>query len=78
MSHDLFSSVQLIVSYITEANKFLYYLSFFASKGPKDKLDSTVVAQTALFVSSMAALEKLKSEDPTAVDSGGVDSLNTR
>lgn len=41
-------------------------------EGPKDKLDSTVVAQTALFVSSMAALEKLKSEDPTAVDSATV------
>ncbi len=51
---------------------------FFSTKGPKEKLDSTVVAQTALFVSSMAALEKLKSEDPTAVDSGRVDSVNMR
>jgi len=35
--------------------------------GPKEELDSTVVAQTAIFVSSMAALEKLKVEDPAAI-----------
>jgi [acyl-carrier-protein] S-malonyltransferase len=37
--------------------------------GPKEELDSTVVAQTAIFVSSMAALEKLKATDPAAVES---------
>lgn len=37
--------------------------------GPKEELDSTVVAQTAIFVSSMAALEKLKADDPAAVES---------
>ena len=36
--------------------------------GPKEELDSTVVAQTAIFVSSMAALEKLKIDDPLAID----------
>jgi [acyl-carrier-protein] S-malonyltransferase len=36
--------------------------------GPKEELDSTVVAQTAIFVSSMAALEKLKIDDPSAID----------
>jgi [acyl-carrier-protein] S-malonyltransferase len=36
--------------------------------GPKEELDSTVIAQTAIFVSSMAALEKLKKEDPDAID----------
>ena len=36
--------------------------------GPKEELDSTVIAQTAIFVSSMAALEKLKVEDPLAID----------
>ena len=30
--------------------------------GPKEELDSTVIAQVAIFVSSMAALEKLKIE----------------
>ena len=38
-------------------------------EGPKEKLDSTVIAQTAIFVSSMAALEKLKKDDPAAIDS---------
>lgn len=36
--------------------------------GPKEELDSTVVAQTAIFVSSMAALEKLKIDDPKAIE----------
>ena len=35
--------------------------------GPKEELDSTVVAQTAIFVSSMAALEKLKIDEPQAL-----------
>lgn len=38
-------------------------------EGPKEKLDSTVVAQVAIFVSSMAALEKLKKDDPAAIES---------
>lgn len=37
--------------------------------GPKEELDSTVVAQTAIFVSSMAALEKLKIDNPEAIES---------
>lgn len=40
------------------------------TNGPKEELDSTVIAQTAIFVSSMAALEKLKVDDPAAIDSG--------
>ena len=36
--------------------------------GPASELDSTVVAQTAIFVSSMAALEKLKIDDPNAIE----------
>jgi len=37
--------------------------------GPKESLDSTVVAQVAIFVSSMAALEKLKIQEPEAINS---------
>lgn len=40
--------------------------------GPKEELDSTVVAQVAIFVSSMAALEKLKRDDPAAIESATV------
>lgn len=37
--------------------------------GPKEELDSTVIAQVAIFVSSMAALEKLKIDEPDAIPS---------
>eukprot|EP01035_Chromulina_nebulosa_P022079 gene22079-28582_t len=40
--------------------------------GPKDELNSTVVVQVAIFVSSMAALEKLKIDDPAAIGSATV------
>eukprot|EP01033_Poteriospumella_lacustris_P019665 gene19665-14278_t len=40
--------------------------------GPKEELDSTVISQPAIFVSSMAALEKLKVEDPSAIESATV------
>jgi len=36
--------------------------------GPKEELDSTVISQPAIFVSSMAALEKLKIDDPSAIE----------
>lgn len=36
--------------------------------GPKEELDSTVVAQTAIFVASMACVEKLRHDDPAALD----------
>ena len=37
-------------------------------EGPESELNSTVVAQPAIFVSSMAALEMLKVQDPAAID----------
>ncbi len=37
------------------------------TEGPMETLSRTEVAQAALFVSSMAALEKLKYEDPDCV-----------
>jgi [acyl-carrier-protein] S-malonyltransferase len=36
--------------------------------GPKEKLDATNISQPALFVSSLAALEKLKAENAQAVE----------
>lgn len=38
------------------------------AEGPKSELDSTVNSQPALFVSSLAALEVLKQEQPAIVD----------
>lgn len=40
--------------------------------GPKDKLNSTVVSQPAIYVASMAALEKLKEDRPEVVESCNV------
>ncbi|MFQ3652087.1 MAG: ACP S-malonyltransferase [Gemmataceae bacterium] len=36
--------------------------------GPKERLDSTVVSQPAIYVASLAALEKLKQEEAAAVE----------
>lgn len=38
-------------------------------KGPKEELDSTVISQPAIFVASMACVEKLRRDDPAALDS---------
>lgn len=45
-----------------------YDLADLCFNGPAEKLNSTVVGQPALYVSSMAALEKLKQEKPEAVE----------
>jgi [acyl-carrier-protein] S-malonyltransferase len=46
-----------------EASEILGYdLLKVCTEGPKEKLDSTVVSQPAIFVASMAAVEKLKQE----------------
>jgi [acyl-carrier-protein] S-malonyltransferase len=37
-------------------------------EGPAERLDSTVISQPALFVSSLAAMEMLKAEHPEVVD----------
>jgi [acyl-carrier-protein] S-malonyltransferase len=44
-----------------------YDLAQVCFEGPKDKLDSTVYSQPALFVSALAALEVLKKKAPDAV-----------
>ena len=46
-----------------EASEILGYdLLQVCTEGPKEKLDSTVISQPAIFVASMAAVEKLKHE----------------
>lgn len=52
-----------------EANEILGYdLADICFNGPEDKLNSTVISQPALFVTSMAALEKLKANSPEVID----------
>ena len=53
-----------------EASEILgYYCLAKCAEGPKAELDSTAVSQPAIFVSSMAAVEKLRAESPDVVDS---------
>ena len=46
-----------------------YDLADVCFNGPVEKLNSTEISQPALYVSSMAALEKLKSESPEVYES---------
>lgn len=45
-----------------------YDLLEICLNGPKDKLDDTSIAQPALFVAGLAAVERLRSIDPKVVD----------
>jgi [acyl-carrier-protein] S-malonyltransferase len=58
VARDLFSRADVILG---------YSLSDLCFAGPAEKLDSTEFSQPALFVCSLAALEKLKSESPELV-----------
>ena len=60
------------------ANEILGFdLAAICFDGPTERLDTTVISQPALFVSSLAALEMLKAENPSVVDQcdgGGIES----
>lgn len=50
------------------ANEVLGYdLARVCFEGPADELDSTVISQPAIFVTSLACLEKLRAEEPEVV-----------
>ncbi len=51
-----------------QANDILgYNLAKLCFEGPADELDSTVISQPAIFVTSLAALEKLRADSPDVV-----------
>ncbi len=51
-----------------QANEILGYdLAKLCFEGPSQELDSTVISQPAIFVSSLAALEKLRADSPEVV-----------
>ncbi len=51
-----------------QANDILGYdLAKLCFEGPADELDSTVISQPAIFVTSLAALEKLRTDSPDVV-----------
>lgn len=45
-----------------------YDLLKLCLEGPKTKLDQTVYTQPAIYVCSMGAVEKLKEEQPSAIE----------
>jgi [acyl-carrier-protein] S-malonyltransferase len=63
MCGDTVKEVPAAAALFEQASKILGYdLLQVCLEGPKEKLDSTAVAQPAIFVASMAAVEKLKME----------------
>lgn len=63
MCGELCSELPAAKALFDEASEVLGYdLLAVCTEGPKEKLDSTEVSQPAIFVASMAAVEKLKSE----------------
>ena len=53
--------------YDTAATILGYDLAKLCFEGPAEELDSTIISQPALFVSSLAALEKLRADTPEIV-----------
>ncbi|MFC1759048.1 ACP S-malonyltransferase [Planctomycetota bacterium] len=65
MGQQLCESMPAAKALFEQANEILGYdLASVCFEGPSEKLNSTVHSQPALFVTSMAALEKMKAETP--------------
>merc|ERR1719223_527865 len=63
MAEETCKTVPAAKALFDEASEILGYdLLDLCVSGPKERLDSTVVSQPAIFVASMAALEKLKQD----------------
>ena len=68
MGRELCAELPAAKALFDQAHEILGYdLAEICFEGPADKLNSTVISQPALFVTSMAALEKLKLESPEVV-----------
>ena len=69
MCHSLCQELPAAKALFDQAGEILGYdLADICFNGPVDKLNSTVISQPALYVSSMAALEKLKIDAPEAYE----------
>lgn len=65
MGKSLYEELPVARELFDRANQVLgYELTDVCFNGPVERLNSTVVSQPALYVMSMAALEKLKTEQP--------------
>ena len=61
--------IPAVKAMLATAQKVLGYdLLKLCLEGPKDRLDDTAHAQPALFVAGLAAVEKLRAEEPKVVD----------
>lgn len=68
MCRDLAASLPAARALFDQANEILGYdLAKLCFEGPAAELDSTVHSQPALFVCSLAALEKLRADSPDVV-----------
>ncbi len=68
MGKRLYESVPAARQLYDRAQEVLGYdLAKLCFEGPADELDSTICSQPALFVTSLAALESLRSESPDVV-----------
>jgi [acyl-carrier-protein] S-malonyltransferase len=68
MGQQLAETLPAVRSLYDRANAVLGYdLAKICFQGPEDDLDSTVYSQPALFVTSLAALEQLRAEQPDVV-----------
>jgi [acyl-carrier-protein] S-malonyltransferase len=68
MGQQLAETLPAVGSLYDRANAVLGYdLAKICFQGPEDDLDSTVYSQPALFVTSLAALEQLRAEQPDVV-----------
>lgn len=69
MAQEVCQQIPAAQALFDQAGEILGYdLAEICFHGPAEKLNSTVVAQPALYVSSMAALEKIKQEKPEAIE----------
>ena len=70
MAQDLCKQLPAAKQMFDRASEVLGYdLAEICFNGPVEKLNSTVVSQPALYVSSMASLEKLKHDSPEVYES---------
>ena len=70
MGHSAWKRYDAVKDLFVQASDILgFSIADYCFEGPKEKLDSTAISQPALFVTSMAALEFLKEENPEAIES---------
>jgi [acyl-carrier-protein] S-malonyltransferase len=70
MGRELYDTLPAARELYDRAERILgYNLAELCFEGPSEELDSTVYSQPGIFVTSLAALEKLRSESPDIVES---------